>query len=269
MKLYSKKELISEIQEISKKGWHKSVKETIDKRNDAAVGNTLEILLGIKENNLPIQNANDWELKGQRSQTSSLITLKHVEPSPRAVGIVSNVLLPLWGWKHKEAGKKYPENEMSFRSTTSSSNFTNRGFRVVVDRNEKKLKFIFDQTKVDTNDQQISEWLDSVTKRTDVTKGITPEPYWGFDDLEREIGAKISHCFYVIADVEKREGHEYFKFNHLFILSDYTFANFLKSLEDGHIYIDFDARTGHNHGTKFRIKQNNWSALYNSVIQAF
>ena len=35
--------------------------------------------------------------------------------------------------------------------------------------------------------------------------------------------------------------------------------------EDGTIYIDFDARTGHNHGTKFRMKQGYWNSLYSMV----
>jgi hypothetical protein len=60
MKLYTKEELIKTIQEIIKVGWYKSVKKTIDKRNDGAVGNTLESLLGIKENNLPLPNAREW-----------------------------------------------------------------------------------------------------------------------------------------------------------------------------------------------------------------
>jgi hypothetical protein len=65
MKLYTKEELIVGIREVSASGWHSSVKKTIDTRNDAAVGNTLESLLGIKENNLPIPNAQEWELKGK------------------------------------------------------------------------------------------------------------------------------------------------------------------------------------------------------------
>ena len=131
MKIFTKEGLIQEIKSIAAQGWHKSVKETKDTRNDGAVGNTLETLLGIKENNLPIPNAREWELKGQRSHTSSLITLKHLEPSPTAIGIVSNILLPLYGWKHKQAGLKYPASEMSFRSTTSAKEFTKRGFRIL------------------------------------------------------------------------------------------------------------------------------------------
>jgi hypothetical protein len=38
----------------------------------------------------------------------------------------------------------------------------------------------------------------------------------------------------------------------------------LKCIEDGHILIDFDARTGHNHGTKFRLRQGHWPDLYDS-----
>jgi hypothetical protein len=35
--------------------------------NIGGVGNTLEDLLGIEENNLPILNASEWELKCQRT----------------------------------------------------------------------------------------------------------------------------------------------------------------------------------------------------------
>lgn len=73
MKLYTKEELIQAMRKIFERGWQCSVKETRDTRNDGAVGNTLEVLLGIKENNLPIPNARDWELKGQRSHTGSLV----------------------------------------------------------------------------------------------------------------------------------------------------------------------------------------------------
>ena len=58
------------------------------------VGNTLEDLLGIVENNLPLPNAAEWELKCQRAKTSSLTTLLHSEPSPRAMKLVPSLLLP-------------------------------------------------------------------------------------------------------------------------------------------------------------------------------
>ena len=39
----------------------------------------------------------------------------------------------------------------------------------------------------------------------------------------------------------------------------------MEAIEKGDIFIDFDARTGHNHGTKFRFKNNRLPELYEEV----
>jgi hypothetical protein len=46
------------------------------------------------------------------------------------------------------------------------------------------------------------------------------------------------------------------------MLQTFIFDGFLKALEEGKILVDFDARTGHNHGTKFRMKQDALPMLY-------
>ncbi len=116
MNIYTKEKLIETLKQIKAKGFIKNARPG----NAGGVGNTLEDCLGIKENNLPIPNASEWELKCQRSNTSSLQTLFHMEPSPRAVKFVPNLLLPNYGWKHAEAGIKYNDNELSFRQTISA-----------------------------------------------------------------------------------------------------------------------------------------------------
>lgn len=264
MKLYTKEQLIEAVREVFLQGWHKSVKETYDARNDGAVGNTLEMLLGIEENNLPIPNASEWELKGQRSRTSSLITLKHVEPSPTAVGIVPNLLLPYYGWKHKQAGKKYPPTEMSFRSTTSATDYTSRGFIIVADKKQQKLRFVFNSTKANISNPEVASWLRTVEGRVGLDP-LEPEPYWGFEDLKYVIGSKIRNCFYVVADSKVEASREFFLYRELHVLSGFSFERFIRCIEDGAILVDFDARTGHNHGTKFRIKQGHWRDLYSDV----
>jgi len=264
MTLYSKDELIELIREVFRQGWHKSVKETVNFRNDGAVGNTLERLLGIKENNLPIPNAREWELKGQRAHTGSLVTLKHIEPSPMSVRIVPNLLLPYYGWRHKLAGKKYPETEMSFRSTTSATQYTKRGFRIVVDRQEQKVRFVFDATRAEASDNEVATWLKSVERRIGLGR-LIPEPFWGFEDLRYAVGSKIMNCFYVVADSKVEVKKEFFLYKELYTLSDFSFEKFIRCIEDGIILVDFDARTGHNHGTKFRIRQWHWRDLYLGV----
>jgi len=268
IKIITKEQLIEEIRKVTQRGWIKSAKKTKNVRNDGAVGNTLEKLLDIPENNLPIANANGWELKGQRLYTSSLVTLKHYEPFPRGADIVSKMLLPLYGWPHKQAGKKYPRNEMSFRSTTSAAQFTNRGFTIIVDRQQRKIRFVFDSAKADASDADIATWLQSVDKRVGLAP-FDPEPYWGFDDLRDLMGEKARNCFYVIADSKVERGREYFSYQSLLMLSGFSFDNFLSCIERGIIQIDFDARTHHNHGTKFRIKQGFWKELYSEVNQLF
>jgi hypothetical protein len=228
------------------------------------VGNTLEDLLGIEENNLPMPNAAEWEMKAQRRTTTSLTTLFHMEPSPTAAKFVPLMLLPKYGWRHQQAGTRYPDTEMSFRSTTGAIGYTDRGFIIVVDRIERKVKFSFNAAKVNRDKHAL--WLASVAQRVGLGE-IDPQPYWGFDDLMYKAGDKLKNTFYVLADNKWEDGHEFFYFSEVDMLSGFNFDGFLDCIEDGTILIDFDARTGHNHGTKFRIRQNNWPRLYKSKVR--
>ena len=51
------------------------------------------------------------------------------------------------------------------------------------------------------------------------------------------------------------------------MLQKFSFEGFLKALEEAKILVDFDARTGHNHGTKFRMRQNALPMLYAKVTK--
>ena len=152
MKIYTKDSLIAELKEIANQGWIDNARDG----NQGGIGNTLEDLLGIEENNLPIPNAAEWELKSQRINTSSLTTLFHIEPSPRAIKFVPQILLLKYGWKHQEAGKKYSENEMSFRQTIHGLSPSDRGFQVIIDRVNCKVLISFDSSKVS---ERHSDWL--------------------------------------------------------------------------------------------------------------
>lgn len=258
LKLITKEELIDQFHKIEGMGWVENYRG----RNDGAVGNILEDLLGIPENNLPIPNAAEWELKAQRSNTSSLLTLFHTEPSPRAAKLVPNLLLPNYGWRHQQAGLKYPETERSFRQTINGKNFTDRGFKICVNHQEQRVEVVFDSSKC----QPIhSEWLNEVANIAGLNN-LSVVPYWGFNDLYTKAGTKLLNCFYVQADVKRENGKEYFYYNKVLMLKGFSHDKFIKAIEAGKIYIDFDARTGHNHGTKFRIRFTDIPLVYESVI---
>lgn len=257
MKIYTKEELIEELRKIKATGWIENTRP----RNAGAVGNTLEDLLGVKENNLPIPNASEWELKTQRLGTSSLTTLFHTEPSPRALRIVPNILLPLYGWQHRLAGTRYPKGEKSFRQTINDLLRTDRGFGITIDKHNRKVSVSFDASTVL---ERHREWLQSVEKRTGLGE-LNPQPYWGFDDLFHIFGTKLVNCFYVKARTKREKGKEYFYYEKILILEKLDLDRIISAIESGLILIDFDARTGHNHGTKFRMRQDSLPALYAKV----
>lgn len=255
MKIYTKESLIQAIKDIRDQGWIENNRPF----NDGAVGNMLEDLLGIDENNLPLPNASEWELKAQKENSKSLITLFHMEPSPTAIKFIPQIFLPQFGWPHKEAGKKYPLSEKSFRQTICSQSYSDRGFSVIVDQLERKVMISFDVSKIS---KKHDLWKQSILCHT-----INPQPYWGFDDLFYKVATKLHNCFFVKAQSKKVLGKEYFHYQKIFMLKKLSQDHFINAIQNGLIYIDFDARSGHNHGTKFRIRRDHLIDLYSECTE--
>ena len=256
MKTYTKESLIAELIKIRNQGWI----PTGRKNNDGGVGNTLEDLLAIEENNLPLPNAAEWELKAQKKYTTALITLFHMEPSPRAFKFVPSILLPYFGWQHQEAGKKYPKDEKSFRQTINASGYSSRGFTIKLDLNDRKVLVDFDPEKIDSLTHLT--WKSALSQ-----KSLNPQPYWGFDDLFHKVGSKLHNCFFVQAESKKIDGKLHFHYQDKFMLKTLDIDKFINAIQDGYVYVDFDARTGHNHGTKFRLRSQALINLYAEVKQ--
>jgi hypothetical protein len=258
MNLEIDKGLITQLRDILKQGWIENTRHG----NCGSVGNILEDILGVSENNLPIPDLNEWELKSKRESSSSLVTLFHSEPFPRKYKFVSNILLPKYGWRHKLAGINYPANEMSFRQTINGNRRSDRGFTVVIDRSSQKILISFDRNYVDPRH---SEWLKHVEMNVGLGE-LNPQPYWEFSNIYSSINRKLKNCCLAVADTKVESGKEFFKYTEFKLFTGFSYENFLKGLEEGYIYIDFDARTGHNHGTKFRIQKNKLMTLYANCI---
>jgi len=256
-KVYTKGSLIETLREIRRQGWIPNARPG----NPGGVGNTLEDLLGIEENNIPLANAGEWELKAQRAGTTSLITLFHMEPWPREVRVVPRMLLPKYGWPHQKAGIQYASDEMSFRQTIHGASRSDRGFTVVVDRVSQKVLISFDASAVDTRH---SAWLADVDRKVGSGE-LNPQPYWDFAKLLEKAQRKLGNCFFVQAKVKREEGLEYFHYDRMLILQEFSLDSFVLALERSDLRVDFDARTGHNHGTKFRLRQDRWPVLYDSA----
>src|SRR5438045_3153295 len=97
---------------------------------------------------------------------------------------------------------------MSFRQTIHGATSSDRGFMVKIDRNQRKILISFDASKVA---QKHVLWLQGVKQKVGLGE-LSPQPYWGFDDLEHKAGTKLLNCFYVQAQVRKKEEKEFYRY---------------------------------------------------------
>ncbi len=63
---------------------------------------------------------------------------------------------------------------------------------------------------------------------------------------------------------QRKQGILYFRYQKIYMLQRLDKSKFIDAIEMGKIWIDFDARTGHNHGTKFRLRKDALIDLYAS-----
>ena len=256
MRLLTKEQMVESLKTVQEMGWIKSLRPL----NSGGIGNTIDSLLGFPENNLPVADTAQWELKSHRVGSSSLLTLFHMEPEPTEHRVVVNLLIPNYGWPDQSR-----PNELSFRQTIRATQSTDRGFGISVDRRDDKVVVSFDAARVDARHAQ---WLQSVKRRIGLGP-LNPQPYWDFQDLFLKASTKLLNSFYVEAETKKQKGDEYFTVSRVLILQGFEIDRFVLAIEQGQALVDFDARTHHNHGTKFRLRQDWIPSLYRYTEVAF
>jgi len=250
--------------------WHRGTHQG----NDSNTGNTLESLLGISENNLRIPDFGKIEIKVYESEGSSLLTLFHKEPLPRAT---VPKLLKACGWKHQEAGKRYKKDEKSFRSTTYSHRYTVRGFTIGLTAD--RIEFVFNPLKIGMKEadetgvyRTYGAWFNDINGRknphfSDVFKNHSP--HWDRAKFSEVLRAKLDNTLCCIYEERKVDTREEFKYIRGYLFSGFLEEKLEKLFGSGDVCIDFDARTRHNHGTKLRIDYTALPHLFAKSKQLF
>jgi len=251
---YSKEELTSRLFDIKRRGWITLEKHREDR--DGGLGNTLEDLLGIPENNIPLADYGSFELKTHRNTSNSLISLFRFEPRP---GKIIPRLLKNYGWPLE----KYGPREKSLRIDIDAAKFCERGFIAKILPELQRVELHFDRSQVPKKEPYI-EWLKNVERNVGLGD-LNPIPYWTFDDLEKKIRTKIKNMVFVSVDTSKQGGKQTMRIASATLLRGATLDNLLNCIHDGCLQIEFSARTHHNHGTAFRIWPRFWPNLYKSV----
>lgn len=195
---------------------------------DTGIGKTLEDLLGIKENNIPLCDiGKEAELKAYRKDAASMLTLFTLEPKPKG-GDRDRFLLDNFGYtKRKNARSK------ELHSTVTAIDYNNQDLKLVVEKEE--IRVMAGACKLDI--------------------------LWDIDILEQKFTEKLPALVYVLADRKIIDNKEYFHFNEAYFLSGFDFGFFKEMVEKGFIVADFRMYykpngSVRNHGTGFRVKIN-------------
>lgn len=199
---------------------------------DTGIGKTLEDLLHIKENNIPLHDiAGVAELKAYRRSAKSMLTLFTLEPFPKG-GDRDKSLLDDFGYSKRVNGRS-----KELHSTLSCKRYNNQSL---------KLSVAGDKIRVQG-------------------KGKRLNIYWDMESVQKKFGDKLPALVYVLADTKEIRGKEHFHFNEAYLLSGLDFDLFKKMVKKDQIVVDFRMYyrpngSVRNHGTGFRVKINK---LYN------
>lgn len=220
-------ELKQRLEQVKKQGFIKT-----HRAGDTGIGKTLEDLLQIKENNIPLHNIKGVaELKAYRKDAKSMLTLFTLEPLPKG-GDRDRFLLDNFGYS-----KRNNKRSKELHSTLSCRRYNNQNLKLSVSKDEIKVK----------------------------GKGKRFNIFWDLASVKKKFEDKLPALVYVLADRKGAGSAEYFHFNEAYLLKDFSFDLFKKMIKKDQIVVDFRMYympdgSVRNHGTGFRVKINK---LYN------
>lgn len=240
-------ELTTKFLQIKEKGF---VPNTRPNNQDGGIGNTLEDLLGIQENNLTQADFKDIEIKSQRLFSGSYITLFSKAPThPKRA---NNYLRETFGEVRQE--------EHSDKKILYASIFAHRP-STVYDKYKMSLQ-------INHNEQRLYLIVTDLNNKT-----LSNDIYWDFQTLQKAT-QKLKNLLLAFADTKNQDNQKYHRFTKAQLYLNFNFDNFLTELQNGSIM--FDIRIGvynsgksygktHDHGSGFRIKKENFHLLYNTT----
>lgn len=242
----SKDELIRRFLLVRDIGWVSS-----HRSNNTGIGKTFEDLMGITENNNPGPDFEEFEIKTQRDETNSPITLFTLAPTFPAK---ANALI------RDRYGVPYADSPRMKKIHTSL--FADR-------KNSYADKYAFKLL----NDE---EGRCVRIEVYDLHSGILLDNSIGYtyDRIQKKLFQKLTNLFCVNADRRFENGIEEFRFTDAAIYTKPSLERFLSILEDGRI--QYDIRIGsystgkyagkpHDHGSGFRLKESYLFDLFDST----
>lgn len=232
MKTFTLKQLKGKLKKIQAMGYVKTIRG-----HDGGVGNTLDKLLGLTENNFCLPDAGEIEIKAKRVDSSSMLTLMSKSPMPRAV---NKKLFNIYSHLAKDGVQK-------LYTTIYGSKTNPQGF---------KLKLKGDKVMI-VNKKNI-------------------EAYWLIDPLFNKLKSKADKILLAYAKTKGKKPKESFHYQEAFLLSGLSLKKFKKSIIEGKLKFDIRIgadRTGgkigkyHDHGTAIRISKKDFLEIFDKHVK--
>lgn len=249
--MVTKERIKEEFKKIQAMGYVLSDKPYAEK-NDGALGNTFETLLGVSENNLREADFEGWECKSQRKHTKSAASLFTRKPDFPDGG--DEYMRENWGVQDTE----YPHIKV-FRTSIYAH-------RWAVVYGKYKMKLVVDdvEEKLRINLSDINENI------------LDDSVFWSFQSL-KEASHKLKNTFVIKAEEKVIDGKIHFKFLEGQAYMNFNFDKCIQLIKDGRARYDNRLgvyRTGkntgkkHNHGGGIRlVKSSDYKNIFDDFIE--
>jgi len=202
-----------------------------NRRGPTGVGHTLQVLLGVTEDNIALPDFHDAELKAHRIGSSSMITLFTF---------------------NRKAWKMDPLKAIRTYGTFDRNGRQGLYFTMSLTPNSQGLFLHTDQHAISV--RHISGVLIAE---------------WQLEALRQRFSRKFPAMVLVSAFSEQRAGVEWFHYTRARLLSDTSKDTLLNQIQSGNIMVDLRLHdrgtSARNHGTGFRAFEDKLPLLFNKV----
>lgn len=215
-----------QLKEISKRGYIKTFRS-----GNTGVGHTLEQLLGLSENNIPLPDlGGKIELKVQRQRATNRITLFTKSPY---WAISAKQIITHYGYINGN-------ERMALKITLTGKRFV-KGLRLQFNKKTQTIEIIDEKHTV--------------------------LAFWKISDLLELFNKKLLRLIIVKAATQYSGRKERYHYDEAYLLSDGNKNGFIKALQDESMVIEFRMhlrKTGsvRDHGSAFRMAENKLDILF-------
>ena len=226
MKKYTLVKIKKALKELSEKGWIKS-----NRKHNTGIGKTIEDYLGIKENNIALPDFGIMELKSQRLNTSSMITLFTKSPE----GITNAEIRLRFGYPDPE----FPKIKI-LHQTISGGKRNAMSFQAIIDEKQDKLLILKKKKLLG---------------------------YYSLAFLKQKAIEKIGDGLILVRAETKRIGKdEYFHYKDAYVLKEIDPTKFLNhskyDIRLGVYHSGEKIGQMHDHGSAFRLTEKSLPLLF-------